>query len=265
MTKLAWLTDIHLNFVPPNRFGDLMGAILSHEPDVVVISGDIGESSTTVYYLQRMAQRLQKPIYFVLGNHDFYRGSFETVNANIRVACGQNPGLVWLNDAGVVELAPGVALIGHDSWADGRLGDYETSEVMLNDYVLIDEFADLDKVARLHLLNQRGDVAAEYFNQLLPQALADYDMVYLVTHVPPFAQSCVYEGQPTNADHLPHFACKAVGDVLIEMMQAHPQKQLIVLCGHTHYAARVEILPNLLAITGAAEYGKPRVEDVFVL
>lgn len=265
MTTLAWLTDIHLNFLPPHRFGDFIGEILSHAPDAVLISGDIGESNSVVYYLQRMAQQIQKPIYFVLGNHDYYRGSFESVTAAMRVACGQTPQLVWLNDAGVVELAPGVALIGHDSWADGRLGDYENSEIMMTDYVIIDDFAGLDKAQRLQLLNRRGDAAAAYFRDLLPQALATHDTVYLVTHYPPFARNCVYNGRVTRDDFLPHLGCKAVGDVLVEIMQAHPHKQLNVLCGHTHHPVRADILPNLLAITGQAEYRKPRVEAVLTV
>ena len=263
MMKLTWLTDIHLNFIAPYKFDGLMGEIVRHTPDAVLISGDIGESSSVAFYLQRMAKVLARPIYFVLGNHDYYRGSFEAVSAAVRVACGQSPHLVWLNDAGVVALSPGVALIGHDSWADGRLGDYARSAVEMNDYRLIEDFVGLEKPQRLALLNQRGDAAASHFQNVLPRALRQARQVYLLTHVPPFAESCLYEGQPGSNDFLPHFGCKAVGDVLVEIMQAHPDKQLTVLCGHTHQPAHVHILPNLWAITGGADYGKPRVEQAF--
>ena len=39
----------------------------------------------------------------------------------------------------VVELTPITALVGHDGWADGRLGDLDGSDVILSDFLLIDE------------------------------------------------------------------------------------------------------------------------------
>ena len=31
-------------------------------------------------------------------------------------------------------------MVGHDGWADGRYGDYDRSDVILNDYLKIREF-----------------------------------------------------------------------------------------------------------------------------
>ena len=45
------------------------------QSDVLAVSGDIGESHDIAGYLQEMEEIVQKPTYFVLGNHDFYRGS----------------------------------------------------------------------------------------------------------------------------------------------------------------------------------------------
>jgi hypothetical protein len=46
-------------------------------------------------------------------------------------------------------------------------------------------------------------------------------------------------------------------------MLAHPDNALTVLCGHTHSAARVDILDNLLVLAGSADYGVPKIERVF--
>jgi hypothetical protein len=136
---------------------------------------------------------------------------------------------------------------------------------MMNDYFLIEDFAPLDKAQRRHLLNRLGDAAAVHLRQVLPAALAHYEQVYVLTHVPPFEQGCVYEGQPTRADFLPHFACKAVGDVLLELMPRHPDQGLTVLCGHTHQPVKAQLLDNLSVWTGGAEYGKPCVEQTLQL
>jgi hypothetical protein len=160
----------------------------------------------------------------------------------------------------VVELTRSTALVGHDSWADGRLGDYDGSDIMMNDYFLIEDFAPLDKNRRRHLLNRLGDAAAVHLREVLPPALAHYEQVYVLTHVPPYKEGCVYQGQPTRDDFLPHFGCKAVGDVLTELMARHPQKRLTVLCGHTHQPVKAQIRDNLVCWTGSAEYSKPRIE-----
>jgi predicted MPP superfamily phosphohydrolase len=263
--RLIWLTDIHLNFVPAPELNRLTHAIKREQPDAVAISGDIAEAPNCAFYLQLLAQALACPLYFVLGNHDYYRGDFETVAEMTRDACARVVDLHWLNDSGVIELTRSTALIGHDGWADGRMGDYATSEIMMTDYALIEDFIGLDKAQRGKLLNRLGDEAAAQIRKVLTEALTRYEKVYLVTHVPPFVEGCVYEGQPTRADFLPHFGCQALGAALGEIMARYPDKRLTVLCGHTHQPVRVQIADNLWSWTGAAEYGKPRIEQVFQL
>ena len=72
--RLAWLTDIHLNFLAADERQDFL-RLLAERCDAVVVSGDIGESPDITHLLEEMEDALQKSIYFVLGNHDFYKGS----------------------------------------------------------------------------------------------------------------------------------------------------------------------------------------------
>jgi hypothetical protein len=69
-------------------------------------------------------------------------------------------------------------------------------------------------------------------------------------------------GQPSDPDYLPFFTCHAVGECLRGIMTARPDRELLVLSGHTHERAEATILPNLLARNAAATYGHPLFETL---
>lgn len=262
MHRFLWLTDIHLNFLEPALVDAFLDALAARPADGVFLSGDIGEAPDVTRYLTDLAARLQCPVYFVLGNHDFYYGSIAEVRQSIEQLCASRPRLRWLRLSRIVALTEQTGLIGDDGWGDGRLGDYLNSPVKLNDWRLIDELSGLEKTALLGALQSLGDEAASHFQSVLPEALQRFQHVYVVIHVPPFREACLYEGRIAGDDWLPHFTCHAAGQVLAEAMAAHPERRMTVLCGHTHVAADVQILPNLRVLTGQAAYGEPAIQRV---
>lgn len=263
--RAAWLSDIHLNFLNPFIMEKLFALVQRSQPDVILISGDIGEAARLEWYLQRLESRLQCPIYFVLGNHDYYGSSFSQVREVVsRISC-ESASMRWMTAGEIIELTPQTALVGHDSWADGRFGDYARSDVMLNDYVLIQNFSGLSKAERGRRLNQLGDEAAAFCREWLPKALDQYARVIFLTHVPPFREACWHQGQPSDDFFLPHFACKAVGEALIEIMAQYPDRQLTVLCGHTHSPGSAQIRDNILVLSAEAEYGVAQIQQIFEL
>jgi Icc protein len=265
MPSVAWLTDIHLNFLPAAGTAAFLDCVADSGADSVMISGDIAESHDLVKYLDEFAARFKGPIYFVLGNHDYYFGSIREVRADVVDFCRRMPRLTWLSNANVVQLSPSVGLVGHDGWADGRLGDYERSMVVMNDYKLIAEFAGLNKSDRWRVLQTLGYEAAEHFRRVLPEALSEFPRVMLLTHVPPFYGACWYEGRISNDEWLPHFTCHAAGEAILEVMRDFPDRELTVLCGHTHGRGEYRPQDNVLVLTGAAEYGEPDIQRVFEL
>jgi Icc-related predicted phosphoesterase len=262
MKQLVWVTDIHLNFISMSGVEAFCNSIVSAEPDAVLVGGDVGEASDVTDYLRLLADKLERPIYFVLGNHDFYFGSIARVRGEAAELTRRSEWLRYLPCCGIVELTENTCLIGHDAWGDGRIGDYAGSQVMLNDYLLIEELTGLDRATRQRKLNALGDEAADYLRSLLPDALARYRHVLTLLHVPPFREACWHEGRISDEDWLPHFTCKAVGDLLRDAMQAQPDRQMSVLCGHTHGAGEARILPNLDVKTGSAEYGGPSLQEL---
>jgi 3',5'-cyclic AMP phosphodiesterase CpdA len=266
MTKrLAWLTDIHMDFLNLEQTARFMLLVSSQDADAIVISGDIATAPLLYQSLKEFSDHVKIPVYFVLGNHDFYHGSIHMVRASVIRWTHEMTQLTWLPDAGIIELTPTTAMIGHDGWADGRLGDYENSPIELNDYYLVQELRGLGKTGRLPVLNALGDEAADYFRMVLPAALERYEHVIVVTHVPPFKSTTWHGDKLCDDDWLPHFSCHAVGDALLTIMEANPDKRITVLCGHTHSPCTVRIRSNLLVVVGKAEYREPIVQQILVV
>jgi Icc protein len=268
--RLGWLTDIHLNFVQRKGRADLYAGLRAENFDALLLGGDIGEAGSVTQFLDEMAGALSIPIYFVLGNHDFYHGSIAAVRQAVARQSAASRWLHWLPTSGVVPLTATTALVGHDSWADGRLGDFFGSDVLLNDYVLIAELrapgkSAPDKSELYTKLNSLGDEAAEFLDRQAREAVAAYRNIVVLTHVPPFRGACWHEGRISDDDYLPHFACRAVGDRLAAIMRSHPDRQMTVLCGHTHSPGVARILDNLEVRTGHAEYGRPRLQQVLTV
>lgn len=77
--KLAWITDIHLNFIDLATRQKFYQEIIDSECDGVLLSGDIAEAPSIKNVLQELSDFIEKPVYFVLGNHDYYRGQVNQV------------------------------------------------------------------------------------------------------------------------------------------------------------------------------------------
>lgn len=288
MKKIIWLSDIHLNFLSGKETVKFLESITKSSSDVIWISGDIAQADTLIMYLSMLDSEIKRPIYFILGNHDYYLSSFNEVRSKIRKLCNESERLYWLNESGVVEITPEAGLIGHDSWADGRLGNYERSDLLLNDYILIEDFnplikeAESDsqsfpgvinnipnlfismqaKQARLTRMQALAEEAVLHIERYLTKALERYKHVFFLTHVPPFRESCWHRGKISDDNGLPHFSTKIVGDTLVSIMEENPDRNLTVMCGHTHSKAEVQILENLTVFAAQADYGNPKVQKV---
>jgi predicted MPP superfamily phosphohydrolase len=262
--KVIWINDIHLEFLDHESRVRFMRRLARSDAESVLIAGDIGQSHSVVPFLKEMEAALERPIYFVLGNHDYYYGSISSTRTAIRNLVGSSHYLRWVTESDVTMIADMTALIGHDGWGDGRLGD-SSSRAELNDFLLIEELTGISRAERLQRLKALGDEAGCHFSEVLPQALRLADHVVVLTHVPPFAEATWYRGAHSEPDWLPFFACKAAGDVLKKMMNNHLHKRMTVLCGHTHGSGVSRILPNLVVYTGAARYSHPTIHKALEL
>ena len=274
--KIAWASDLHLNFVPllDPALERIASEVRAADADMLIICGDIsGGGKSLSDALTALELHFNIPVCFVLGNHDYYRLTFAEGHEIARKAVRDSVTLhddvrilSWLTDGVIERLSDDVVLIGHDGWYDARAGLLRNM-VILNDFYEIADLSPLSAYARVPQslilkLREIADEAAAYFDTMLPQALEQARKVVLVTHVPPFPQAAWHEGKQSDPDYLPFFCSVCAGNVLVKHMEANPDKELLVLCGHTHGKGEVQILPNLKVLSAGARYGHPRLQGV---
>lgn len=265
IVRLLWATDLHL----PHARGageERLRADLarrSGDVDAVVLTGDISEAETLARDLRRLHDAAAPtPVYFVLGNHDFYGGSIRKVRDRAAELAERVGGLGYLTCSDAVSPGPGVALLGHDGWGDARTGNWRTTPVELNDFRLIEEISSLSRDERIRRLRALGDEAAGHLERTLRDALSGHDHAVVATHVPPFSGAAWHEGGRSGSDWLPYFVGDAAGRALLRVAGNHPGSEITVLCGHTHSGGEIRAAPNVLVRTGRAEYGRPALDGI---
>lgn len=265
--NIAWLTDIHLNFLKADARMQFYQRIMETNADSILITGDIAEAKDVCELLLEFSAYTNKLIYFVLGNHDYYFGSVETVREKIRDLCAANSNLIWLGHPEIITLPGDTVLVGHDGWADARYGDFDHSFVSLNDSRLIAELYQsflLNKSALKNEMQRLANADAEVLQQTLMDAINDETKkVIIATHVPPFPECSWHKDKPSDDNWLPYFSSKATGDVIIAFAKKYTDIHFLVLCGHTHTAVSIKLVENLIIKSGHAEYNQPEVQQVF--
>jgi predicted phosphohydrolase len=260
--RVGWLSDIHLNFLTDAAARQFVASLSSVGADAWVLSGDIGEADSVAGYLGLFEELVPGRTYFTLGNHDFFRGSLATVRAEVRQLVASSQHLLWLTEARPQLLDDGVAVVGDDSWGDGRFGDPQGTAVELSDFFLVEELAGLSRAKLIEAVNRLGDEAAARLAPKLDEAAVAGRGVIVVTHVPPFREAAWYQGRPSDDDWVPWFASRAVGETILRAAGAHPTVEFIVLCGHSHGSGVYSAADNVVVHTAGAQYGAPRVQQV---
>jgi len=259
-TRITWASDIHLEFCDDATRAAYFKRLAESPGKAILLTGDIASRNGTARHLEEMQATTRKDIYFVLGNHDYYNANFRDVTSTCDALCARNPHIVRLDKnidpVRVDELA---CLIGHEGWGCGTAGLGIKTPVRINDVVYIPDLRRFDKPGLFAAMHRMARQSADHIRALGTRAAAEFHRVLIATHVPPFPESCVYDGQPTAPEYLPYFCNVPLGLALIELAEANPRTKFFVLSGHTHSTARYSPRDNLAVITAAAEYRYPTI------
>lgn len=264
MSRIAWVTDPHLDHASPESLAAFRDELQSAQVDGLIVTGDIAESIGLTRFLDWFREETPGPLFFCLGNHDFYYDSVDRVRACASQWASQS-GMVYLTDGAPQPLASSVGLVGHDGWADGRTPSYERSLVFMHDSRLIADFAGQDKRTRWETMKRFADESADWVESQIERAVQQWTHLFIATHVPPFREACWHNGDISDDHWAPHFTNVALGQRLLQLAERYPQCRFHVLCGHTHGGGMYEPLHNLVVETGAAEYGSPRITRIIEL
>ena len=274
MTTFAWCTDIHLDFLSEEQIISFAESISKAGFDGVLLSGDISNSNEIVYHLSILERVINKQIFFVLGNHDYYGGSVVDVRKKMKELTNMSSYLRYLQTLPYIKVNDSTAIVGHDGWYDGLNGNAKSSRFIMSDWTRIAEFAPYAKKAvgmygsdvqinKPKIIEVSQKLAHEgtlHVMNGIKAASRKFKNIVVLTHFPPFKETHFYNGKIGDDDAQPWYTSKMMGDMLLDASKAYPEHIFTVLCGHTHGKCTSKITHNLTVHVGAAEYGKPAIQ-----
>lgn len=266
MTKhLDWITDPHLNHLRDGKMLlDFVKRLDARKSDGLLITGDIAESQSLFEFLGLLSGAYRRPIYFVLGNHDYYGAWMKDTKALVKDVCQAVPAgiLNWMPDTDVLMINRRTAIVGHDGWYDGQEGK-PGLRFSLEDFYAPRGVTDLIRALSFgsHYLFDKlwelGSAAAKHIRSAVTKAHnRGAHRVLILTHVPPFLEASYFRGKPSEARAAPFFVNKVLGDTLLDLAKEFPELKLEVYAGHTHSKREYQVQPNLVVHVGSARYGK---------
>lgn len=273
--RITWLTDIHLDFItsPDDIISSIKNLdifcslILNENPDACLITGDLSRSPFLKGHLLALEDRLRIPIYFVLGNHDFWESDITSTRKMMIELTESSDNITYLPVTNYFVLNDSTVLIGHDGWYDALYAEPQFSNFIMNDWMRIGDFVrarsvvnrsvNLDSVIRV--ARNQASLAAYHVSTAINEAITRKKpkKIIIATHVPPFIQP-LQNSRGSLSDKSPWYASKIMGNMLLSIAKVNQSVQFEVFCGHCHSEYDGKITSNIILHSGGAEYSQPQ-------
>jgi Icc protein len=266
MAKCGWATDVHLDFLrnDEKRLVAFAESLVKDNPTGILLTGDISIAKELVYHLSVIERVVQRPVYFVLGNHDYFGGSIEQVRASMRELSNASQFLRYMPVMPYLALTPSTAVVGADGWYDGLYADPIASRFVMTDWNAIHEFREVNgnRATIVEKSRKLAHESVQHVHDGIKKATRYHKNIVVLTHFPPFAEAHIYEGRRGDADAMPWFTSKIMGDMLLDASKSFPQHTFTVLCGHTHGKIDLQVTNNLRVFVGGADYNQPVLQGL---
>jgi predicted MPP superfamily phosphohydrolase len=262
-TDLLWLSDLHLDRVTDEDKDLFFEKLRGVHYDAALITGDISTSKQLIGHLGEISRACcERPVYFLLGNHDYFDGSIGEVDRAVIDLSRRCRNLIPLGHGEIIKLSPNTALIGHRGWYDGRAGAGAKTCVWSPDHRRIEDFKTHNRQQFFERLAELGDQSAGYFRRVLPEALRQYSKVLLATHVPVFYQGVKHSGTHCQWDRQPFYTNRAAGNAIVGITRMFPRRKVKIYAGHSHCATEFQMSGNLAIRVAGAQPGKPAFQEI---
>lgn len=274
--RYAWASDVHLNcLVSSADVVKFANDLVKKDVDGVIITGDISTSGALKHHLELIELAVQRPVYFVLGNHDFWGSNIASVRRQMTELMNSSQFLRYLTATPYVALTKDTALIGHDGWYDGGNGNALTSRFMMVDWYMISDYVKhsggkeyvnngqlKDRKGVIELSQKLSREAIQHVQYGIRAAAQYHNNLIVCMHVPPFRESHIYRGYVGDSNAQPWFTSREMGEMLTEEACNHPNVHFTVLAGHTHGKFDGKIAHNLEVHVAEATYGSPALASL---
>lgn len=276
--RYAWTTDVHVGHLENEgkSLKQFAESLVASDPTGVFITGDVSISKQLVYHLSTIERVVRRPVYFVLGNHDYYGSEVEKVRKQMRELVNVSSYLRYMSSMPFMALTQNTAVVGHDGWYDCGYGNVARSTFFMSDWIAIGDFARFSGGREYMMRNSapknKNEIiavakgfakeAVQHVHDGIKGAARNFKHIIILTHVPPFRESHIYKGAPADEGSLPWYTSQMMGELLLQAAKSYPNVNFTVLCGHTHEAYVGQHAPNLWCRVGHSEYGTPIVCDL---
>jgi predicted phosphohydrolase len=261
-SKYLYLTDTHTKI-----FGcyKLLNTILDQKPVGVFMTGDISEGFSFLSDLEFLGKRIGRPLYFIMGNHEYLGSSFAKVHQGVRELTAKYKNLIWMTEAGIVPLNEETCVIGSEGWYSAQIGNTEYLKFTF-DWWMIEDFRKLPNMrARIEKFRELAEDSAKVLSARLEEAVETYKAVYLLTHFPPFPECNRANGWISEKFWEPYNTNLVLGQALEKVMEKYKKRHLTILCGHTHTEMTVQVSRNVECRVGKGSYNKISDEEIIYI
>lgn len=263
--KLVLGSDLHLDHLSSEERKEFLERVRREcsDPDcVLLLTGDLTQQKTLFEHIDNIAQACSGRMLYILGNHDFWGGSFANANMALRPHGLVNGHAVFMDLVDRVQLEEDLCVVGDSGWYDGRNGTQGQPTFIMNDWFFITEYRNNMTMSERAFSAVIADARAATLEKKLRAAVeASNKRVIVLTHVPPWVESCRHLGRPSDEYALPWFSSRVIADAIDQVAKEHFHVKFEVLCGHTHDRYEYRRDDNLFCYVSGAAYGAPYVRE----